>query len=507
MEQLAKAEELHAEVVDDTNVVEENIPIESNSAPALAGEIPVLQNAGQEDQAEFLKNMSGKLGGFGLEMACIARSTNDVSEVVKQDVQQFRDLITKLEYLEALKSDVQQEVNSADEVTKQANSDIDQSRTTSQEALEEMNNLIAGVDRIETRMEEVQSAIESISAITNTIEAIARQTNLLALNATIEAARAGEAGKGFSVVASEVKELANNTSEATAEIDTALENIKTGFSHLSDETGKTATTAGKVQEQAGSFTTLLDTVSEAMQSIGTSTHRIDERVGDVGKACGEFSTIFGMMSDSLTFSSDSLIESTQQMDAVALDTDALVLNVAQSIETPDSCMAEWASEAVKEIGKVCEAGIANGDVTEQVLFDRNYDAIEGTNPEQFMTPSGAFTDKVLPPIQDGLLAKSDRIAYCCATDDNCFVPTHNKAVSKPQGDDPVWNAANCRNRRFFNSASVRRAVQNTEPLILQTYQRDMGGGNLVFMKEISAPIMINGRHWGCLRTGYMTEQD
>ena len=37
------------------------------------------------------------------------------------------------------------------------------------------------------------------------------------------------------------------------------------------------------------------------------------------------------------------------------------------------------------------------------------------------------------------------------------------------------------------------------------YQRDMGNGNLIFMKEISAPIMVNGRHWGALRTGYLTE--
>ena len=60
--------------------------------------------------------------------------------------------------------------------------------------------------------------------------------------------------------------------------------------------------------------------------------------------------------------------------------------------------------------------------------------------------------------------------------DSCFVPTHNKAASQLQGHDPVWNTANCRNRRFFTSASVMRAIQNTEPLILQTYQRDMGGG-------------------------------
>ncbi|MFQ5626395.1 MAG: methyl-accepting chemotaxis protein, partial [Methyloligellaceae bacterium] len=202
-------------------------------------------------------------------------------------------------------------------------------------------------------------------------------------------------------------------------------------------------------------------------------------------------------------SSDTLAEGTQQMDAMALNTDSLVLGVAQSIETSDTCIVGYASQAVKQINAAFEEGIAKGEITEQALFDRTYDPIEGTDPEQFMTPYTAFTDKVLPAIQEAIRAKSDRIAYCVATDEKCYVPTHNLDVSQPQGSDPVWNAAHCRNRRFFTSASVHRAIQNTEPLILQTYQRDMGGGNLVFMKEISAPILVNGRHWGALRTGYV----
>ena len=91
---------------------------------------------------------------------------------------------------------------------------------------------------------------------------------------------------------------------------------------------------------------------------------------------------------------------------------------------------------------------------------------------------------------------------CVATDDRCYVPTHNLAVSKPQGSDPVWNAANCRNRRFFTNESVWRAVKNEKPLLLQTYGRDMGGGKIVLMKEISAPLRVRGRKWGVVRMGY-----
>src|SRR5207253_837212 len=113
---------------------------------------------------------------------------------------------------------------------------------------------------LEQRMNEVKGSLNAIGSITETIDKIARQTNLLALNATIEAARAGEAGKGFAVVASEVKQLANSTSRATAEIDTALENIKSGFARLTVEAHDTASTAQRVHKQAGSVTIFLEMV-------------------------------------------------------------------------------------------------------------------------------------------------------------------------------------------------------------------------------------------------------
>lgn len=76
------------------------------------------------------------------------------------------------------------------------------------------------------RVDGLHSAVEEIDSVIKEINDIAEQTNLLALNATIEAARAGEAGKGFSVVASEVKNLANQTQGMTEEINTKVTTIK-----------------------------------------------------------------------------------------------------------------------------------------------------------------------------------------------------------------------------------------------------------------------------------------
>jgi hypothetical protein len=66
----------------------------------------------------------------------------------------------------------------------------------------------------------------------------------------------------------------------------------------------------------------------------------------------------------------------------------------------------------------------------------------------------------------------------------------------------VWNAANCRNRRFFKDRAGITAARNTRELLMQTYDRNMGGVVTVTLKEIDVPIRIRDRHWGGLRLAF-----
>ena len=94
------------------------------------------------------------------------------------------------------------------------------------------------------------------------------------------------------------------------------------------------------------------------------------------------------------------------------------------------------------------------------------------------------------------------MVFCVAWAKAGYLPTHNPNYRLPQGPDPVWNNANCRNRRLFNDRAVKKVAANTRPFLLQTYRRDMGGGNFVLMKDVSSPIVVHGRHWGAFRMGF-----
>ena len=150
-----------------------------------------------------------------------------------------------------------------------------------------------------------------------------------------------------------------------------------------------------------------------------------------------------------------------------------------------------------------EEAVSDGKLTREVLFDTGYVPIEGTNPIQFRTRSLDGLERLLPDIQEPLLADDKRMIFCAAVDRNGYLPVHNRIYSQPQKpDDVAWNTANCRNRRIFDDRAGLARRATCAPYLIQSYPRDMGNGVVIMMREIDAPVRVFGKHWGGFRTAY-----
>jgi methyl-accepting chemotaxis protein len=174
-----------------------------------------------------------------------------------------------------------------------------------------------------------------------------------------------------------------------------------------------------------------------------------------------------------------------------------------AIRAENQEFVDRAVDAASTISSALEQAVSHGKLTQAGLFDTEYEAIEGTNPQQFRTRSLHVLESLLPPIQEPLLAGDKRMVFCAAVDRNAYLPVHNRIYSKPQrADDIAWNTANCRNRRIFDDRAGLCAARNVRPYLIQSYPRDMGNGVIIMMREIDAPIRVFGKHWGGFRTAY-----
>lgn len=452
---------------------------------------------------DSLNQIGENLSRVGLDVAVSADIVQTIAATAEEDVQKFSVFVEQISDLTHTTTEISDNISQAKSVSTEATRDIQASQSTVVSTNEEISKLIAAVRESEARLIELNDALESVGSITNVINGIAKQTNLLALNATIEAARAGEAGKGFSVVANEVKALASSTSEATMQIEETLGDIKTGFDLLNKTSENTSKTALKVQDCSGSFSEILGKVSEAMETIDLTTGVIDQQMATVNSTCNDFSENSAQLAENMQGSSEKLNDVSQSMRHVADESDKLVLlSVMSGTNKAEAAIIHKATEAAKSVTKLFEDALSLNVLTEADLFDRDHQSVPNTDPEQFIAKFTEFCDTKVSPLIEEIVASDERIAWCAAIDDTAYIPTNIKKVSQPQGDDPVWNMANSRNHRYFNDLTGTRASVNQEPLLLQTYQRDMGGGVFVPMKDISSPILVHGRHWGGFRIGY-----
>ncbi len=354
----------------------------------------------------------------------------------------------------------------------------------------QMREVRGAVARVAEGVTSVIDTLGQVSGAAQEITQIALQTRLVAFNASVEAKRAGEAGRGFAVVAEAVKDLATKVGQSSTQIMTTVEQLDRRVADLAAQ----ITTRSGARDSA--FQSALAQAERSVAGIATAAqNNLD--------ACRSAAQRIRTLAAGTTQMAGSLETARAAANRFRDLSEALVEFTAESgCETEDTPYIAAMLAATARVTELFELAVRTGEIALEDLFDERYQPIAGTNPQQHMTRYTGFTDRVLPAIIEEMLVFSPKVMLFAAIDRNGYISTNSAKVSKPQGPDPIWNAANCRNRRIFNDRTGLAAARNQRKFLLQVYRRDMGGGVYETMKDLSAPIFVQGRHWGGARLAY-----
>lgn len=464
------------------------------SSSAAARRRASVRQGSDGESAGLISDAAHRIGGIARSAASIAGSADLLGQLTEQASQVFGDVRKSLAAM----------IAGNREIESRARAGVGQAEHTHEvvrSALDKAGGLADSVVRVERAIADVSSTLRQVAEASQAINKIAFQTRIVAFNASVEAVRAGDAGRGFGVVAQAVKDLAQLVADSSRDIATVVDQlgqrVRALEAQLDQGHGNGGGDARSVVDQAiESFESNFGEVETLMRQtaeLSTGNLVLCDRSVDILRSFGvEFER------------SVELIGAIRSETVSLLETgEAAIAEFADSgVETEDTPFIEAVIEGAAAVAALFEAALASGQLNLAELFDERYQAIEGTNPQQYMTAFVPFADDVLPSVQERLLRLSPLVAFCAAVDRNGFLPTHNLKFSRPQGRDPVKNATYSRNRRLFNDRTGLRAARSQSPFLLQTYRRDLGGGDFLIVKDVSAPIVVQGKHWGALRIGY-----
>ncbi len=456
-----------------------------------------------DDLQNSLQKTAEGVGDLSLEIVGIASQVDMLSEKVDKEAKMFKDLQSNAASMIHSNDTVNSSVNLTKEVVQRATENIKESKATISNSINNIKELSDSVTESSSELNKLSSALRQVKKITSTIQSISKQTNLLALNATIEASRAGEAGRGFAVVADEVKSLSKKAGEATTEISQTINTLANQIESLVAMSESNTQKSESVQNDTQLIDNAINLLEDDISSIDKNSSNIVDAAAEIDHHCNITVDGLNNLSDDVEEASLTFGKTKDRINTLRTSVEDVVrYTLVEGVETVDTPMVIKSQKLAKEISELFENSIKSGQISEGDFFDFNYQEIPGTNPTQFTTKFSDFCDKHLPAIQEPAM-EDERVAACTTTDINGYIPRHINLRHNPQRpDDPEWNNPNCRSLRIYNDPSGQSAAKNRNKFLLQTYRTPYLPGTFAILKDCSAPVYINGKHWGCVRLTY-----
>jgi methyl-accepting chemotaxis protein len=431
--------------------------------------------------------------------AIVARVINSSDELVIRQQQ----MMEAISALEGNQNSVIIACDAARNLSLEARGRLENSSGHIRAASSDVMDIVKLFQNLNYFVDNFASSIEDIKKITKNIDTLARTTNMLSLNAAIEAEKAGEAGATFGVVAQEIKALAKDTKAANDSIGLTIQNISRDADNIVSQLQAGIVKSEGMDHKFSVVDDLLQSLQSAVDDVSSQNENAATIGGDLQNLMQASQSATAYLSQGVRDNNIALKSAQSRTNAVEqLCNQMFDITVKNGFSPQDDHFVAMARKFHNQIQNFTENAVRAGELSYQDLFDRNYMLVPGSNPELYRTRLSDWADKNWRPQFDRFVAEHSQIQCTLCTDVNGFMPTHLTKTSKSSTDDPIYNAANCRNGRILLSGCDIPAKLSTAPYTMAVYCVEDGSDTNTLVRNVYMPIYWNNQRWGDLELAY-----